>query len=75
MTVEYVDYPEPGKHMVYDESERIDLETAPLNDGVLLKVLLLSSDPYLRERMRAPEPGVIPLAVGYPAGASIVTAY
>ncbi len=46
------DYPVPGKHTVYDESETIDLENVPLNGGFLVKVLVLSMDPYLRGKMR-----------------------
>jgi len=48
------DYPEPGKTTVYDTTETIDLETVDLNGGILIKVLELSIDPYLRGRMRAP---------------------
>ncbi|TCD64959.1 hypothetical protein EIP91_003417 [Steccherinum ochraceum] len=47
-------YPQPGKHVVYDESELIDLDNVPLNGGLLLKILVLSIDPYLRNRMRDP---------------------
>lgn len=36
-------------------SDTIDLDTVPLNGGFLLKTLALSSDPYLRARMREPE--------------------
>ncbi|PCH38850.1 NAD(P)-binding protein [Wolfiporia cocos MD-104 SS10] len=46
--------PEPGKTTVYDTCETIDLETAPLNGGILVKTLVLSIDPYLRGRMRDP---------------------
>ncbi|KAJ7343061.1 hypothetical protein DFH08DRAFT_782765 [Mycena albidolilacea] len=49
------DYPVPGKTTVYDTSETIDLESAPLNGGILIKVLLLSIDPYMRGRLRSPE--------------------
>ncbi|KAL6300893.1 NAD(P)-binding protein [Sparassis latifolia] len=45
-------YPEPGKTTVYDTSQTIDLENVPLDGGVLIKTLVLSSDPYLRGRMR-----------------------
>ncbi|CDO77399.1 hypothetical protein BN946_scf184857.g5 [Trametes cinnabarina] len=45
-------YPEPGKTTVYDDSETIDLDTVPLNGGFLVKVLVLSVDPYLRGKMR-----------------------
>jgi len=47
-------YPIPGKTTVYDTSEKIDLDNAPLNGGVLVKILHLSIDPYMRTRMRAP---------------------
>ncbi|KAF8215356.1 hypothetical protein K438DRAFT_1801110 [Mycena galopus ATCC 62051] len=49
------DYPVPGTTTVYDTTETIDIENVPLNGGVLIKVLLLSIDPYLRGRLRAPE--------------------
>jgi hypothetical protein len=45
-------YPEPGKSLIYDDSQSIDKETVPLNGGFLLKTLVLSIDPYLRGRMR-----------------------
>jgi NADPH-dependent curcumin reductase CurA len=44
-------FPEPGKTIVYDESETIDIDNIPLNGGILVKVLLLSIDPYMRGRM------------------------
>lgn len=47
-------YPVDGETTVYDTSATIDLD-APLNGGVLVKVLVLSIDPYIRGRMRAPE--------------------
>ncbi|KAJ3549404.1 hypothetical protein NM688_g5179 [Phlebia brevispora] len=47
-------FPEPGKHIIYDDSQTIDLDNVPLNGGVLVKVLVFSNDPYLRERMRDP---------------------
>ena len=40
--------------MDYDESETIDPDTVPLNGGFLVKVLVLSIDPYLRGKMRNP---------------------
>jgi NADPH-dependent curcumin reductase CurA len=46
-------YPEPGKTTVYDTTETIDLQTAVLNGGILIKTLKLSIDPYIRDRMRA----------------------
>ena len=56
-------YPEPGKHVVYDESQTIDPDNSPLRGGVLLKLLAFSSDPYLRERMRDPSVDVISFVV------------
>ncbi|KAJ6487086.1 alcohol dehydrogenase [Mycena vitilis] len=49
------DYPVPGKTTVYDTSQTIDLDNVPLNGGILIKVLVLSVDPYMRSRLRAPE--------------------
>ncbi|KAJ7872490.1 hypothetical protein B0H14DRAFT_2721849 [Mycena olivaceomarginata] len=49
------DYPVPGTTTVYDTSETIDLENVPLNGGILIKVLILSVDPYMRGRLRAAE--------------------
>lgn len=47
-------YPEPGKTVVYDDSESIDLNNVDLNGGFLVKTLYLSIDPYMRGRMRDP---------------------
>ena len=44
--------PEPGKTTVFDASETIDLENISLDGGFLVKVLVLSIDPYMRGRMR-----------------------
>ncbi|KAJ7121242.1 hypothetical protein C8R43DRAFT_74928 [Mycena crocata] len=44
--------PVPGEHLVYDGSPSIDLDTVPLNGGFLTKTLMLSPEPFLRERMR-----------------------
>ncbi|KAJ7342384.1 alcohol dehydrogenase [Mycena albidolilacea] len=49
------DFPIPGETTVYDTSEKIDLETVPLNGGFVVKTLVLSIDPYMRGRMRAAE--------------------
>lgn len=46
------DYPIPGRTVVYDAGQTIDLENVPLGGGILLKTLVLSIDPYLRGRMR-----------------------
>jgi len=45
-------YPVPGETTVWDESQKIDLENVPLNGGFLLKVLVVSIDPYQRGKMR-----------------------
>lgn len=50
----YAGYPVPGKTLVYDESQTIDLENEPLNGGILVKVVVLSIDPYLRRKMLDP---------------------
>ncbi|KAJ6627985.1 hypothetical protein B0H10DRAFT_2281963 [Mycena sp. CBHHK59/15] len=44
--------PVPGEHLVYDGSRSIDLDSVPLNGGFLTKTLMLSPEPFLRERMR-----------------------
>ncbi|KAJ7749931.1 alcohol dehydrogenase [Mycena metata] len=49
------DFPIPGETIVYDTSQKIDLETVPLNGGFLIKTLVLSIDPYMRGRMRPAE--------------------
>ncbi|KAJ7478348.1 hypothetical protein FB451DRAFT_1351020 [Mycena latifolia] len=49
------DFPVPGETTIYDTSQTIDLESAPLNGGFLIKTLVLSVDPYMRGRMRSPE--------------------
>ncbi|KAJ7236839.1 hypothetical protein C8J57DRAFT_1144572 [Mycena rebaudengoi] len=48
-------FPIPGETTVYDVSQIIDLDTIPLDGGILIKTLVLSIDPYMRGRMRAPE--------------------
>ena len=57
-TVLYVAEPDkhidPAVHLKYVDNE-IDLDNVPLNGGVLLKSLYLSSDPYVRYRMRDPK--------------------
>ena len=40
-----------GKTLVYDDTPTIDLDTVSLDGGILLKMLVLSVDPYLRRRM------------------------
>ncbi|KAF8996534.1 alcohol dehydrogenase [Cyathus striatus] len=46
-------YPEPGKTVVYDTTQTIDLDNVPLNGGILVKLLNLSIDPYLRGKIPA----------------------
>ncbi len=54
-------YPVLGQDLVYDTSQSIDLEDAPLGGGVLIKTLDLSVDPYMRQRMRPVEiPSYLP---------------
>ncbi|KAJ6499486.1 alcohol dehydrogenase [Mycena vulgaris] len=48
-------YPVPGKTTVYDTTQSIDLDAVPLNGGFLVKVLILSVDPYMRALLRAPD--------------------
>ncbi|KAF7336156.1 NAD(P)-binding protein [Mycena venus] len=61
-------YPVPGETTVYDPSQTIDIEAEPLNGGFLLKTLVLSIDPYLRNRMQKPEekPNLPPFQIGAP---------
>ncbi|KAG5349324.1 hypothetical protein C0989_004622 [Termitomyces sp. Mn162] len=47
-------YPIPGKTTLYDDNKIIDIENTPLNGGFILKTLVLSVDPYLRNRMCDP---------------------
>ncbi|KAL0066286.1 hypothetical protein AAF712_006717 [Marasmius tenuissimus] len=52
------DYPEPGKHTVYDGGLTIDLDNVPLKNGeFLVKMLYFSIDPSIRVRMRILELG------------------
>jgi NADPH-dependent curcumin reductase CurA len=56
-------FPEPGKTTITDRSETIDLESVPLNGGVLVKAVAISVDPYMRLLMRegpsSPTPGEV----------------
>ncbi|KAJ7482953.1 hypothetical protein B0H11DRAFT_2021570 [Mycena galericulata] len=68
------DYPVPGKTTVYDTTQTIDLETVSLNGGFLVKVLVLSVDPYMRGLLRTAEVKsyMPPFVLGQPlAGAGI----
>ncbi|TCD66317.1 hypothetical protein EIP91_001563 [Steccherinum ochraceum] len=57
----------PGVHTKYVE-EQIDLDNVALNGGVLVRTVALSSDPYVRIRMRDPKiPSTFPpLIIGRP---------
>ena len=48
-------YPEPGKHLKYVTDRTIDLDTVDAQGGIVTKNLVISIDPYMRGRMRAPE--------------------
>lgn len=54
--MKYVGYPIPGTTTIYDTSERLDLDTVPLNGGVLAKLVVLSIDPYLRNTIKGNAP-------------------
>lgn len=41
----------PGETTVYDTSRTIDLDNVPLHGGYLTKTLVISLEPYMRERM------------------------
>jgi len=45
----------PAKQEHLDKSATIDLDTVPLDGGFLTKTLILSPEPYMRERMRDPK--------------------
>lgn len=44
--------PVAGKHIKYDDSEKIDVSSVALNGGALVRNLAISIDPYQRGRMR-----------------------
>ncbi|EIW78207.1 alcohol dehydrogenase [Coniophora puteana RWD-64-598 SS2] len=64
-----IGFPKPGKTLVYKE-EKVDIDSVPLAPGDwLVKVLVLSVDPYMRERMAEgsaedSEPGNFNFGVG-----------
>jgi len=45
---------EPGVHSKYVE-EQLDTDAVPLNGGVLVRLIAMSSDPYMIYRMRDPD--------------------
>ncbi|KAH7927489.1 NAD(P)-binding protein [Leucogyrophana mollusca] len=58
--------------LVVDGAQTIDLDEVPLQGGILVKVLALSLDPYMRNRMRpADVPGDMP---AFPLG-DVVTGF
>jgi hypothetical protein len=46
--------PEPGKTTITDRIETIDIDAAELGGGILIKVIAVSIDPYMRLIMREP---------------------
>ncbi|KZT03633.1 NAD(P)-binding protein [Laetiporus sulphureus 93-53] len=59
-------YPDPSRTTVYDQSQTIDLDNEPLEGGFLVKILVLSIDPYMRGRMR--DPSIESYSPAYPTG-------
>ncbi|KAF7983654.1 hypothetical protein HWV62_19535 [Athelia sp. TMB] len=61
-------YIQPGETTRYDDSQTIDIENVPLNGGFLLQSIVISSDPYIRTRLHAPEvKGYLPpMIIGQP---------
>ncbi|KIY61483.1 NAD-P-binding protein [Cylindrobasidium torrendii FP15055 ss-10] len=47
-------YPDPNKTVVYDANRTIDLENVNLGGGVLVKILYLSNDPFMRPKLSKP---------------------
>ena len=58
----------PGTTTKYTDSQKIDLENVSLAGGFLGKTLVLSSDPYLRGKMRPAgvQSYAVPFVVGEP---------
>jgi NADPH-dependent curcumin reductase CurA len=61
---------------VYDTTRTIDPERVALDGGLLVKLLDLSVDPYLRGRMRSPEVKSYspPFALGEPCVCILIAA-
>lgn len=59
---------EPGVHSKYTE-EDLDTDAVQLKGGMLVRLIAISSDPYMRYRMRKPETAMfaphIPLGTAY----------
>lgn len=47
-------FPDPESAFKVDRSQTFDVDSVQLNGGIAVKVLVLSIDPYLRQRMREP---------------------
>lgn len=50
-----IGYPECNKHIKYVTDRTIDIDTVDTQGGIVVKNLVVSIDPYMRSRMRAPE--------------------
>lgn len=63
----------PGEHLVV-EDRLLDLETAPLDGGILIKVFYASFDPYIRDRTREPSQDdfIPPLIVDSPVESAVI---
>lgn len=44
--------PDPQSVFAYDETTTIDIDAVDLQGGLLVKIISLSLDPYMRNRMR-----------------------
>ncbi|KAF8135827.1 hypothetical protein EV363DRAFT_1159125 [Boletus edulis] len=55
--------PIPGQTTTFDASQTIDLDNIPLNGGILVKLLVLSLEPYIMARMG---PSIVSLSLQYP---------
>ena len=62
-------YPEPGKHLTISSAD-VSLSSPP-SDGLILKVLLVSVDPYMRGRMKDPGHGAFSYSAGFEIGKPI----
>jgi hypothetical protein len=45
-------FPNPKTTLIVDDTQPIDLDNVPLRQGILVKALAFSIDPYMRNRMR-----------------------
>ncbi|KAI0788288.1 NAD(P)-binding protein [Fomes fomentarius] len=58
-----IGYPIPGKTIAYDATQTIDLENGSLYGGILLKILVVSIDPFMRHRMQKEDPLASPVSL------------